>query len=79
MSLSHYRGKVFTNDELKGSFQEAKDDFSEAYDLLQREVGQRKEVTIKSTQLGNKLMVFVGGLWVVIRRDGRVEIGESGA
>lgn len=79
MSYSHYRGKVYTNKEIKGPFTEAKDDFAEAYDLLQKKVGRRYNSEIRTLNLGDKIMILVDGIWLCISRDGTVEIGESGA
>lgn len=79
MSCSLYRGKVHTNEEIKGPFTEAKDDFTYAYDILQREVGQRRTLEAVSVKLGNQVFISIGGIWLCITRDGLVEIGEGGA
>ena len=77
MTYSYYRGRVYTNKEIKGPYVAAKDDFTEAYDQLQRNVGRGAANSLHTINLGDSLLITVNGFWLSISRDGMIEIGEG--
>ena len=81
MSHSYYRGELSTNEKIKGPFTEAKDDFSEAFDILADQMKPDTPVQVFCRPLEpadvEEIMFQVGGVWVIINREGRVEIGEG--
>lgn len=83
MAHSHYRGKLSTSKEIKGVFTEAKDDFSEGFDILASQLVPKVEVKVFARPLHpakiDEILFTVGDIWVVFNRDGLVEIGEGGA
>lgn len=78
MSYSHYRGKLYTNKDIKGVFTEAKDNFSEAFDILQKNLSKDISIGV-SWMVANEICLSFEGVFIIIRRDGFVEIGEGAA
>lgn len=81
MSESYYRGKLYTNSDLKKPFTEAKDDFWEAFDVLRRIADFKSiaEVYVNDTDAETSVCFIVGELIVELRRDGRVEVFAGAA
>jgi hypothetical protein len=80
MSYSYYRGKVYTNGEIKGPFTEAKDDFGEAFDLLSEAAAlEGPDLKLEALSWNGVITISFGDLWLAIDREGMVEVGEGAA
>ncbi len=79
MSCSIYRGKLYTTAEIKGPFTEAKDDFGTAYELLRDYFLQRKTKLVDAAAFDDHIILSLGDLFLVIGKDGFIEVGEGAA
>ena len=89
MSSSLYRGKLYTNSEIKGPFTEAADSFvPEVFaSLLAAVCSSALDYDCKNASLsihdkGDKttiMITLVSGVWITISEDGIIEVGEGGA
>lgn len=83
MSHCHYRGKLSTSAEIKGVFTEAKDNFAEAFDILAKGITLDTPVVIYARPLQpatvEELMFKVGDYWLIINREGVIEVGSGAA
>ncbi len=75
MSHSHYRGKLYTNTEIKGPFTEAKDDFGVAFDLLKKNVDNFVGIWVHH----GHIYIDFGELLIEIKRTGHLEVSEGAA
>ena len=85
MSHCHYRGELHTSAEIKGPFTEASNDFSEAFDILERVVFDALNADDKEAPRvgifleGNSMLLTIGGLTLSLERRGVVDISEGAA
>jgi hypothetical protein len=91
MSTSFYRGKLVTDEELKGPFTEADDDLSYGFNILkeQAELGPTARIHINEQAVSSvhgvdgertKSVMFITatGVIVELKADGGFEIWEGG-
>jgi len=91
MSGSIYRGRLYTNDEIKGPFTEAADYFTpatfntllaSAYSaLLDSNLENYPNISVSIHNVGKKtvLMFTLVGCWLSVDSEGIVEVGEGAA
>lgn len=80
MSHSHYRGKLYTNAEIKGPFTEAGDDFSVAFNLLERAIFDASNIEEVGIWFkGNTIFFCIGDITLSLQRDSLIEISEGAA
>lgn len=83
MSSSLYRGKLYTNDDVKGPFTEAKDSLDDGpFRILAQVANGGGDAAVYVNEMGDgttTVMFVLDDIWLTIDSEGIVEIGEGGA